>query len=644
MDFQGVENVCSDGYIINVMKFVKRAKRFIKDVRYFMSDFYIQPAFKQKWIKNKTEGGALSYVINKSKSDDVVLLCHYVKYGTRMYANVKMTEVLGLVEHQRGLYEIICKYPHKVYFDIDKKLDENTTMNPDGFLEEIMHIINDIFPDGDVAVSGSVSEYKISYHIALNNYMVFDQSEKDKLKDIVHYLKATHGDYFDTAVYNKNNAFKLINQSKIPSKKDPQVRIQKIMLNDKPEKHFITCFFNDNAKSLAEHTFKEEIQTEVEIKSLNKGLDMSLLPKLELKLPAKFINDIDVLEPLQLLKLAPINNNFDHAYTFRFMIFSYFNGITVDDYLSWYSNKSTDPNKLRYKRQIWNGLHKFEGLSGIYTKKYIYNFLCFFYKQFRKSKEQRAYDELINTSQTPSEIISVINQSHYNVDSKVIIFDIGMGSGKTEQTLRYIATRKDDKVLFISPNKALTSGVYTRFKNFGLQIEHYDIDYKTRETRNKKAKCKMRSAKNLIICLNSLHYIQDNHYKILVLDELETTLEKWYDNKTLTDRFDLAIESWSQFIRTVREADKVIVLDAFISNLTLDFLKSVRADDFVLYRREKEVSNRTMYIQNSFNTWLAGVIKKLKENKRCYIFYPYFKGTSKQIGIIELKELLEKET
>jgi len=79
--------------------------------------------------------------------------------------------------------------------------------------------------------------------------------------------------------------------------------------------------------------------------------------------------------------------------------------------------------------------------------------------------------------------------------------------------------------------------------------------------------------------------------------------KKWYDNKTLTDRFDLAIESWSQFIRTVREADKVIVLDAFISNLSLDFLKSVRTDDFVLYRREKEVSNRTMYIQNSFNTW-----------------------------------------
>ena len=132
----------------------------------------------------------------------------------------------------------------------------------------------------------------------------------------------------------------------------------------KPEKHFITCFFNDNAKSLAEHTFKEEIQTEVEIKSLNKGLDLSLLPKLELKLPAKFINDIDVLEPLQLLKLAPINNNFDHAYTFRFMIFSYFNGITVDNYLSWYSNKSTDPGKLKYKRQIWNGgIPKEEGCT-----------------------------------------------------------------------------------------------------------------------------------------------------------------------------------------------------------------------------------------------------------------------------------------
>ena len=41
----------------------------------------------------------------------------------------------------------------------------------------------------------------------------------------------------------------------------------------------------------------------------------------------------------------------------------------------------------------------------------------------------------------------------------------------------------------------------------------------------------MKFANSLVVCINPLHYLQSNTYDIIVLDELETTLNKLYSNK-----------------------------------------------------------------------------------------------------------------
>ena len=107
------------------------------------------------------------------------------------------------------------------------------------------------------------------------------------------------------------------------------------------------------------------------------------------------------------------------------------------------------------------------------------------------------------------------------------------------------------------------------------------------------------------------------------VDESETTLNKWFNNETLKDN---AIECWNIFIRVLKEAHQIIILDAFITNKTIDVTKIVRTDDYILYKRNQDISNRTVYIQSSLNRCLSGIIKKIKENKRCFIFHLYLKG------------------
>ena len=65
-----------------------------------------------------------------------------------------------------------------------------------------------------MAVSGSVTDEKTSYHIILNSYLIKNEKDRDYIKNIVKYLNETYDDSFDWKVYNKNRNMKAVNQSK----------------------------------------------------------------------------------------------------------------------------------------------------------------------------------------------------------------------------------------------------------------------------------------------------------------------------------------------------------------------------------------------------------------------------------------------
>ena len=67
-----------------------------------------------------------------------------------------------------------------------------------------------------------------------------------------------------------------------------------------------------------------------------------------------------------------------------------------------------------------------------------------------------------------------------------------------------------------------------------------------------------------MICMNSLKYTTDKKYKVVVIDEIETFLKKWCFNETLDGVQQLC---YTNFINILKGADKIILLDAFITNI-----------------------------------------------------------------------------
>jgi hypothetical protein len=211
-----------------------------------------------------------------------------------------------------------------------------------------------------MAVSGSITIEKESYHIVLNNYIIKNIEDRDYIKNIVQYLNNTYDDSFDWKVYTNNRNMKAINQSKADG------RVQNIIINDDPTKHLITCFFNNIFHELPkfDDINNEDLSLAIKIEKSKKIFDLASLPKLKiLEIPEDYINRINELTPLEILSLLPISTLFDHNYTHLVARFCYYNNITFNDFLSWYQKKNNSIESINKWDKHWKKLDKFPNVS-----------------------------------------------------------------------------------------------------------------------------------------------------------------------------------------------------------------------------------------------------------------------------------------
>ena len=158
---------------------------------------------KQNWLKNNTDnGGALHETIKNRNAKHIIVHSHTQGNG-RLWTQMTEEQLLTNIAKNNGLYEVITHYPYKVYFDIDKE------QKPDPeYLNKIINKIDELFEDSDMAISGSITDDKTSYHIILNNYLVDSEEERKQLKHIVKYLNEHFDDGFDWKVYTQNRNMK----------------------------------------------------------------------------------------------------------------------------------------------------------------------------------------------------------------------------------------------------------------------------------------------------------------------------------------------------------------------------------------------------------------------------------------------------
>jgi len=576
--------------------------------------------WKTHFFKNISEnGGAMAEAISThDKAKDIIIHSDTQKHG-RIWGYTQPLKLLELIKANKGIYEVITAYPHKLYFDIDKKGDVK-----ESFLNDIKETINKYFPNADLAVSGSVTPEKVSYHIISNNYTIHNAEEREYVKQIIKHLCENVDDSFDWKVYTKNRNMKCINQSKRDG------RVQEIVENEDYRRHLITCFINDY--SLPFPVITNEVEETIMIAKSKKVYDIATLPKLNLVEPENF--DFYSCTPLELLAMFPINKSFNHDYTHLVGRYCFYNDISLEHFLSWISKKHnplTEEIKQKWAKHF-SVMNKFP----IPSETKIMAVLSYYYPNMKKDKSYKAFSSTFNLPADKIAYIETITQDNYISPEKYSLFNVGMGGGKTFQTIDYLKT-VDNGFIWLCPNKALSNNTLNRLQESNINTSYY-LDFNAKQ----KKEGALNEVKNLIIVLNSLHYVTDKKYGVVVIDEIETLLDKF-----LGDFMQNKKEIWENFKNIILNAEKVIFLDAFITTKTINFIKNIEQNASIkIYQRINEPSTRTVEIMKTSDIMINDIITNIKNNKKCFIFYPY-KKTSANGNIISmetLSKLIETET
>ena len=561
---------------------------------------------KISWFKNDDDkGGAQNKAIQVKKDGEIIIHSQTRKNG-RIWACVKPEKLCSLIEKNNGLYEVITSFPHKVYFDIDKKGECDAS-----FLENIKKEILNIFVDAKFAVSGSITKEKSSFHIVLQNYQIRNKHEQLVIKSIAKYFHSQN-DAFDWKVYTKNRNMKCINQSKLDG------RVQEIIENPDMKHHLITCYMND--LSLQMPVLKEEIEDFVLKTKSKTAFDLGMLPKIILK-EDKMI-DFTELTAIDVLSMLPLNSDFDFQYTHLVARFCFYNNVGLDLFVSWVMQKH-EHDECEFIKQKW--FKKFENMSvfpPVYLEQ-IKSILCYFYPHLKKDIHYKRFEKAFDLEDTKIKKIETISQKEFFGFEKYSVFNIGMGGGKTTQTISYL--KKCKSFCWIAPNRSLAKNTFNRLIECGIEdCKYYDTD----RVENKK-NGSLTGHDKIIIVGNSLSYLFEKTYDVIVIDEIETVLEKWHGS-FMNERDDnKKRQNWKVFKNVLNKSRKVILLDAFITKLTVNFIKNLSKNNtIVIYERLVNHSMRTVRYVKDHEKMIKNIIDDLKNSLKVFIFYPYKKEGS----------------
>jgi hypothetical protein len=590
-----------------------------------------------KSLQNKTADGGAQKKIREHKLPNNILIARiWQRYEGRKvfrtYAQCTQNELLERLKVDNGLYEIIDKYPFKPYFDID---EPNTSTNLEiiAHLPKYIDVLNELFKNADFAICGNITDDKISFHIVIHNYLVRDPDERDQLKIIAGHINA------DDKVYTNGRLMRQINQNK-----QLQTRPLRIIQGE-PKKHIITAFFEPNALQFPEwrddlkNNDSEHLTTikmAIQVQKMTTSFNIANQPRAVLNKSIDF--DIFTASPLELLQIAPLTDQHDHAYTARIATFCYYNGVPFDEFFKWrIENKKLNNETEESARKRWRDWWDYKAIK--YTAMNIQNLIWLILQDcpsLHTDKHFGACKRLLNIDNMQGVDYLKVDQLtadiFTSVPNKYVCVKIGMSGGKTYNTMKYLKEHTGAWA-WLSPNIALAMNTHHRMTADGMEV----LNYKEYTGLNS---VEIKKADAVICCLNSIHYLADpydpkymegKNYRTIIIDEIDTFLLKWHDNSTLNNTKTDKRALWHKFIRLLRNAEKVIFLDAFLSRITLDFIKAIEADNgatvcnripLIITRNIEKTPRKVQFLENK-TKFDADLVADLIAGKKLFIFYPY---------------------
>jgi hypothetical protein len=115
-----------------------------------------------------------------------------------------------------------------------------------------------------------------------------------------------------------------------------------------------------------------------------------------------------------------------------------------------------------------------------------------------------------------------------------------------------------------------------------------------------------------------------------VIDEIETLLIKWHNNKTFVNKTnDTKYQSWKVFIDIIRGENKVKLLDSFTTTETTNFINSISGNvPYKIYELNDKIKRRDVKILQNYQQLVNDIINELKDAKNC-LFSILIKGKVK---------------
>lgn len=555
------------------------------------------------WYKVKEKNSGINdYLESLRANDDNLFLVKRHHYAIGQFWGIaNIQQLKKMLKTNTYLYEILSpNRKKKVYFDVDSKTDT---------LVECKNKILESFPNANFQISGYRNADKCSFHIILSNY-TFDSSTVNVIKNFVDNNRNIG---FDSAVYNKFNLMKCINQSK--PKKDAQIQ-QYIEGDTDLTKHLILCNFDEicfevkQLPNLIRNTIKRSIEYNASYK-----IDLLDINKNDIK--HNLADDFDINNSYAETKLKAIplydklnENTLKHDVIWKIMIWCKNENLSFNVFWDWCKQKDASQSRMNRYLDYWESAEKY-----MISEKFINTILYKFYPFLEENRTKRMY-RTMNTIQPTHYIASKwLSKADINNDVKISYLSIKMGGNKTGSVIDYINEYyKDLRVLFISPRIALSNDIMGRMKESHLEFANYkDI----------KNKSDLQYFTKLICSINSIHYLADAvNYDLVIVDEIETI---WPSFKGEARTHGKNVNAnWNTFMNILTNSKKVIVMDALMSRKTLQVIGQPKDNyEIITLEEEQESRDYIKYRPREEDLWFNKIRTSLVNGEKIIIFMPY---------------------
>lgn len=584
------------------------------------------------WTRNAgPKGGAQAKVFSELQPRQFPIALHTRKEG-RLWAAVTYERLKELIKEDGGYYEILkADHKRKVHFDIE--LEGHDKEDP---LETCQDLLRETFPGcrmhtcGDKVLPGD-KHPKWSYHIVLSNYHADNLDEMAGVQQFC----AEHTDMgFDKAVYTRNRNMKCINQTKYDPRKPDRIRRPQLRIDGSEDltKHLILHDFDEDSVNVTTVLPPPPADSAVTRGGRRIKIDILNIPQMDLVIPDDDF-EMEQAYPLDKLRILPNYpkghpQNLGHQRTWEIMVWAQGCDITFEDFWGWCRQSDDSPERLDKYQRAWSDVKEYRISSAT-----IDAILLRFYPRLREetlaSKMRRAFELPAGTVVVPG---AFVRQENIDITCKYTTLAGPMGGNKTGAAADFIAKwiqdHPDARILWIAPRRTLSKNTVPRLAQCGLDFAVY-LDF------SGATKGRLEQSKYVICSIQSLSRLWRS-YDVVVMDEFETVLNTFSgDCKTHRD----LRSSWNTFMKVMRDAKKVIAMDAFTTRLTTHFFEQciqkhgTEGERYEVVKTAAPPKRRQFWECKDDKTWLHKAREDLRQGKKIYIYTAYLKGETGVAGI-----------